>query len=317
MDESALRELIANLDKQSGPLHSWLHFWTWMVIAGCAGELISVVHTYIDERKIWFKVRSRGGISFPEKPSGKLLIFELLSVAAVVIGIAGELNIDFKAGRLEAQLRDANSRLIFLLEKEAGYAKHSAEDAAAAASTAKSLADAAGLAANGAQEKVTVVGKEADRLGGTLGMAVGLINARRVDDINKLADDLRPRYKGRDIQLVSYVGDAEAWGVCNQLVAVAKNAEMIPEDTCGKAGFTSPLISPLSITAPNWQEEQELARDLLDNGHLGSTGAVGSKELVIFVGVKSPFIIGETAQTRDAEKSVAAAKKAQANKFKP
>jgi hypothetical protein len=98
-----------------------------MVILGCAGELISVIHDHRDDLKLWRKARTRGGISLPEKPSGKFLIFELVSVAAVVIGIAGELNIDFKAGRLEGKLRDANSRLVRLLGQEAGDAKLSAK----------------------------------------------------------------------------------------------------------------------------------------------------------------------------------------------
>lgn len=309
MDESALRALIASLEKQSGPLHSWLHFWTWMVILGCAGELISVIHEHRDDLKIWRKARNRGVISFPERPSGKFLIFELVSVAAVVIGIAGELNIDFRAGRLESQLRDANNKLVLLLGKEAEDAKQSAEGAATAAATAKGLADAAA-------DKVKIVGKEADQIGGTLGMAVGLINARQVDDVNKLAGDLKPRFKGRNIQLVSYVGDVEAWGLCNQLVIATKAAEMIPENICGKAWFTSPLISPLSITATSSDEEDALARIISKHGHLGTVGIVGPN-LIVFVGVKSPFIIGETAQTRAAEKAATAMKKVTRKTPKP
>jgi len=141
MDESALRTLIATLDKQSVPLHWWLHFWTWMVIIGCAGEMYFVLHAYLDERKLWFNARTTGFVAPPEKPSWMVLILELLSVAAVVIGIAGELNIDFKAGRLESQLRDANSQLVFLLGKEAGDAEVSAEGAAKAASQAEDASE--------------------------------------------------------------------------------------------------------------------------------------------------------------------------------
>jgi hypothetical protein len=52
---------------------------------------------------------------------------------------------------------------------------------------------------------------------------------------------------------------------------------------------------------------------LLNSGHIGSTGTIGPN-LIIFVGVKSPFIIGDTDQTRDAAKRVATMKKAQAAK---
>jgi hypothetical protein len=78
------------------------------------------------------------------------LILELLSVAAVVVGIAGELNVDFKAGRLESNLREANSQLMLVLGREAGSAKSSAEGAAKAACQAE-----------GASEKVR---KQAEQL---------------------------------------------------------------------------------------------------------------------------------------------------------
>jgi hypothetical protein len=155
MDESALRTLIASLYAQIEPLHFWLHVWTVVVIVGCAGELLFVIYEYRDDRGIWYKARSRGFIAFPEKPPTIVLILELLSVAAVVIGIAGELNIDFKAGRLETKLRDANSQLISLLGRKAEDAKLSAEAASSASVTAKKSAEAAGGAASIAQEEAS------------------------------------------------------------------------------------------------------------------------------------------------------------------
>ncbi len=86
MDESALKELIASLGVQLSALGWWMDFWTALVIIGCAGELYFVIHAYREDRRVWFQARTRGAIAFPEKPSLWVLFFEVLSVAAVVIG---------------------------------------------------------------------------------------------------------------------------------------------------------------------------------------------------------------------------------------
>jgi len=100
------------------------------------------------------------------------------------------------------------------------------------------------------------------------------------------------------------------------LVNVVKDAEMVPENICGRAWFDAPLISPLSITGTNWDEAREISQSLLSIGKLMNSSTTGSA-LVIFAGVKSPFIIGETAQTRDAERSAAAMKANRKPKTKP
>jgi hypothetical protein len=212
------------------------------------------------------------------------------------------------------QRNDALSeQVIFSLDAKAKNALVDASSALTKAGEANTKSQAADSTAGDAQRKVEAVRREADRIGGTLSMAVGLINARRVERGDKLAAEFDRRFNGRKIQLVSYAGDIEGWTLCQQLLNVAKEAKMIPEDICGKAWFTNPLITPLSITAPNWDDEQSIAMALLNSGHIGSTGTIGPN-LIIFVGVKSPFIIGDTDQTRDAAKRVATMKKAQAAK---
>jgi hypothetical protein len=142
MDEAALRISIASLEQQLSSLGSWQHGWTALVILGCAGELIFVLYSYLNERKLWRGTRTRAVRELPEKPSAVVLIFELLSVAAVVFGILGELQVDRKSENIQTNLRKANGQLVLLLEKEAGAAKASAEGAAAAASHAQDIADA-------------------------------------------------------------------------------------------------------------------------------------------------------------------------------
>jgi hypothetical protein len=148
MDESALKELIASLGNQLSLLGWWMYFWTAMVILGCAGELFFVIHAYLDERKIWLETKARGAIGLPEKPSLWVLILEVTSVALVVVGIAGELFVDWKSDDLQTRLRDANGSLVLKLEKSAGEAKDSAKAAAIDATTAK-VASAGAVTASG------------------------------------------------------------------------------------------------------------------------------------------------------------------------
>jgi hypothetical protein len=227
-----------------------------------------------------------------------------LSMAILMLGLGGDV-----LGIVMGQAEMAE------LTKVAGDAKNSAHAAAGDAATAKTEAGgadteakAADKEADEARDKVKGVAEQADQIGGVLGETIGLVNARRVQDMDKLSAELKKHFKGRNIQVVSYVGDAEAFGLCTQLLKVAKDAEMVPEDICGKAWFTSPLITILSIAAPSADEALEISQPLLTIGKLGSGSTVGSA-IVIFVGVKTPFVIGETAQTRDAERSAAAMKK--------
>lgn len=170
MNESALRSLIGGLEQQLSRLEWWLYAWTVLVIVGCAGELYFVQHAYLDERRLWKRARTLGGVA-PKKPSALVLIFEILSVAAVVVGISGELQVDRKSGDIQTQLRDANSQLVLLLEKETGAAKDSAEAAAKAAGIAKEASgnavvtsSNAKVAAGNALDLANSAHKEADSL---------------------------------------------------------------------------------------------------------------------------------------------------------
>jgi hypothetical protein len=227
-----------------------------------------------------------------------------LSIALLVVGLSGD-----ALGIIMGQAEMA------ALTKEAGDAATSAHNAAIDAKNAHDLAQGASTiagtadtAAGEAARKVKVVGMQADRIGAMLGETISLVNARRVDDPDKLSAEFRKHFSGQKIQLVSYAGDVEAWGLCNQLVNITKDAGMVPEDICGKAMFTSPLISPLSVTAPTWDEALGISGALSSGGNIVCSSLIGP-HLIVFVGVKSPFIIGETAQTRDVERRAAAMKK--------
>jgi len=122
MDESALKALISLLGDHLSSLGLWMYAWTAFVIVGCAGELFFVIHAYLDERRLWLQARTRGSIAFPEKPSLRMLILEVTSVALVVAGIAGELYVDWRADDLQTRLRDANARLVALYNDKASAA---------------------------------------------------------------------------------------------------------------------------------------------------------------------------------------------------
>ena len=239
-----------------------------------------------------------------EPHSRRMKFFEML----VILGVLTEMLADGGIFLFSHQLQVISDHEIAEANAEALDAKSSALGASAAAGEAETKAKNADIAAGDASLKVKGVGAQADRIGAMLGETISLVNARRVDDPNKLRAEFRKHFIGQKIQLVSYAGDLEAWGLCNQLVNITKDAGMVPEDICGKAWFTSPLISPLSVTAPTWDEALGISGALSSSGNIVCSSLIGP-HLIIFVGVKSPFIIGETAQTRDVERRAAAMKK--------
>jgi hypothetical protein len=165
MDELALRTLLNSLEASRSSLHGLLHIFTCFVVVGLAFDLFVIIKEFRDD---WGEFRY-GQIHpyanhLPKRPNVLLLILALLGTALIVIGVAGELYVDVRAGKIETQIREANDNLLGLIIHEAGDAKSSAEDAASAAASAQSSADAATGSADKAQQKVTVVAKHADEL---------------------------------------------------------------------------------------------------------------------------------------------------------
>jgi hypothetical protein len=304
MDESSLRALIACLEKQIDSLHGLLHLWTILVIFGCAGELCFVIHEYLDDRTVWYKARTRGFIAIPERPHLFLLILELASVAAVVIGISGELNVDFKSSRLETQLRDENTKLIFLLEGRANDAEVAAKNAKSDASVAKQLADTAGSAADRAQNKVREVAAKADDMTRELNTADGKLRqlqlfalASHFRDTDALVSAMK-QFKGRQVTLRSYIGDAEGWMLCVSLLDAAKKAEMNPTDQCGQSPFDVGRRPEVGITVSGLDFLAVV--DAIEKGR-PNAGVSGQDKVdtqdpsVIFIGIKNPVWLPEHA----------------------
>jgi hypothetical protein len=303
------------LEADSAFWFGWVKYSGYAVALGCAME---APETFILIKR-WWLLRFRDIEREETKEDKRSWIVPLaaLGLLIIVVGIVAETYCEGKVSDVDALLRAHESDKITAAENEAASATRQAGTAASNAQIAKGSADAANTAAGEAQSKVKSVAEQADRIGGVLGESLALINARQVQDRDRLSAALKKRFKGRTIMLSSYVGDAEAWGLCTQLLYVVKSAEMIGQDECGKAPFTAPLISPLTVFGANWDEVLAINQPLVKIGRIGSSGVIGSPTLTIFVGVKSPFVIGETDQTRDVERRAATTKKAQARKRDP
>ena len=137
MDESALRILVSSLEASRSTLHWWLEFWTFLVVAGVALEVVFVVWEYVEE----LHDSNRGIVHPPERPSRLLFALGLLGAALVATGVAGELYAESKIETVETRIRRANDELFSLLSKEAGDAKTSSGEAKASASAVKNQAD--------------------------------------------------------------------------------------------------------------------------------------------------------------------------------
>ena len=151
--------------------------------------------------------------------------------------------------------------------------------------------------AGNAQEKVGAVAKRAEQVDEELGQAEFLMSARYINDPKTLTEQLS-QFKGMPVTLRSYMGDAEAWGLCFSLWHIANDAKMVATDECGRSFFTVPLVSPMSVQGPDDDVMLALSGFISRTGRLGvSSGpyrnAPHSLTLVIFVGVKSPFMIGQ------------------------
>jgi len=191
---SVLDSSIKTLEDSSSPWEAVAIISAFVVFFGIIGELIVIVSEDRDDTHDW----ARGIIRPPDRPPRWRFWFDIVATVVVLAGVLGEAwaskelsSINSLLRSKTSELRGDSDQLLALITQEAG----NAADSATRASTA---ADAAG--------------KQADRIGGVLGETVGLVNARRVQDADKLSAELKKHFKGRKIQLVSYVGDAEAWG---------------------------------------------------------------------------------------------------------
>jgi hypothetical protein len=101
--------------------------------------------------------------------------------------------------------------------------------------------------------------------------------------------------------------DGEGDFLCEAISFAAHSAEMSAIDECGKAYPTVPLVTPMSVQGPRDDVVEVLSGIISRTGRLGvSAGPFGNVSkpptTVIFVGVKSPFMIGQARPIRPPRK---------------
>ncbi|MGA2004296.1 MAG: hypothetical protein ABSG70_12995 [Terriglobales bacterium] len=101
-----LRRLLDCLEASRLSLHWWLSFFTWLVVIGVVSETVFVIWEYCDDMHAF----QRGIILPPWKPSRVKFALEIVGVALVAIGVAGELNLESRIATVETKLEDANDR---------------------------------------------------------------------------------------------------------------------------------------------------------------------------------------------------------------
>lgn len=295
MEELALINKIAALEASRSSLDHWLTLSIFLVVIGLAVELIV----------IWLEHRHEilafeRGVS--ERPSILALVFALLGAGLVAIGVSGEFWIHVRSERLETEIRNFNASLLAIANNKAGDAKTSADSAASAALRAND-------SASSAQERATAVARQANELTQqlkrtelNLGMTQFLISARRVQNPNEFAEQLR-QFNGQTVFLTSYFGDEESLGLCSVLAITAASAGMKPIDQCGRSAPTVPMVNTVAISGPDVDETLRLASIITRAGHLGTTSGIKAPTLSIFVGVKGAISFGGTTQTPAKRKS--------------
>jgi hypothetical protein len=156
--------------------------------------------------------------------------------------------------------------------------------------------------------------------------------SRAVHDQKLLKTQLEP-FRGQPVVFRSYKNDGDGYITCGELVFVAQSAGMLTTNQCGEWPFPDGTtladgtvwpVTGLFVSGPNEDSmialEQVLSRVSPSFG--ASAGPFGKNaqkppEFVVFVGKKSDVFVGDTAQTRDAERRAAAMKKAQKKAAKP
>jgi hypothetical protein len=122
---AALRSSIRALEGFSDSLEPWLYFWVTLVVFGVVFEVGFVLW----EHREGIREHRRGTISSPQKPSGWRLLFELFGAVLVALGVAGELGVDIKSGRIQTSLRARSGELTELLQVASSAAMERASKA--------------------------------------------------------------------------------------------------------------------------------------------------------------------------------------------
>lgn len=296
----------------------------YAVALGCAME---APETFILIKR-WWLLRFRDIEREETKEDKKSWIVPLaaLGLLIIVIGIVAETYCEGRVSDADASLRAHESDKITAAENEAAAATREAGSAAVNAGLAQKSADNADKDAGDAARKAALAGKEADKLGNEISMVQYFSTSRAIHDQKSLKAQLEP-FRGQPVVFRSYKNDGDGYITCGQLVFVAQSAGMVTTNQCGEWPFPDGTImndgtvwptTGIFVSGPNDNSmlalEQVLSR--VSPAFGAGAGPFGKNAqrppfFVVLVGKKSDVFVGDTAQTRDAERRAAAMKKAQ------
>jgi len=314
------------LESDSAFWFGWVKYSGYAVALGCAME---APETFILIKR-WWLLRFKDVEPEETKEDKRSWIVPLaaLGLLIIVVGIIAETYCEGKVSDVDALLRAHESDKITAAEGEAAAATRESGSAATNANLAQGSARAANDAAVNAAKKAVLAGKEANKLGNELSMVQYFSTSRAVHDQKTLKEQLGP-FKGQPVVFRSYKNDGDGYLTCGELVFAAQSAGMLTTNQCGEWPFPDGSImndgtvwpvTGLYVSGPNEDSmlalEQVLSRisPMLGAG-AGPFGKNAQKPpmFIVFVGRKSDVFVGDTAQTRDAEKRTAAMKKSQNN----
>lgn len=289
----------------------------YAVAIGCAMEAPET----FSAMKRWWMLRFRG-VDKEETIEEKRSIFvpvAAIGLLVIVLGIVVETYSEARVSGVDALERQHESDKITAAEGEAvsaildagsaassaQRAQWSADAATADATKAQGSANAAGKKAAAAQETVNVVGKRAEDIEQELSSAQYLLEPRKVLSPTGLKMQLAP-FKGQTIYFRSYFNDSDGYFLCRELVDVAGAAGVLAVDGCNTVPVKFPIAMGVNVFAPDEKTMLALNGIMAGVTPFGSGGDSHVPNIVVFVGRKNTFHVGETAQTRDAAKTAAA-----------
>jgi hypothetical protein len=241
----ALRSSIKSLESRSNSLESLLYVFVALVVIGVVFEVGFVVWEYHADMKEFL----RGIIHSPHRPSGRILLFELIGAGLVAIGVAGELAIDVRSGDIQTTLRAKNGELIDILQNASSVALRAAsENEKEAAQLRKEAAqlrkDAEGLKKQAEDERLARVRLAASIAWRTPDLAL----------IPQLAEPLR-RFARQRYAIVSDVADPERSLVIGWVATLLQSANWSVESARPSPGSeltfqATNIVLWISPTAP-------------------------------------------------------------------
>jgi hypothetical protein len=269
-----------------------LSSWERAEYVACALVAIACGGEYIADFTNWFTSGDERRKTRLAKRSTLLLIVSLAVELFCLVqtnSISGRL-----IGSLSDEATNADSKAQSALEKSTIADTKSVE----AIKKANTVDDASGKAERNseeAQQRVTVVAKQAEEIDSDLARTQYLISGRSITDIDSMMKQFK-QYKGQIVHLQSYANEPEITGLCDSLWFAAHGAEMSASAECGRAIAVGMPSTGVVIYGPDIQQTMDIAQILLHTANLGPGGvvsAVKTAELTIFVGVRPPFEIGQ------------------------